>query len=69
MNCNINDTQSDIIEELIHVETDAIVLHESVSKPDKPNQMLGNDQNEDVTQTKVQFEPSPHSLRKIECTL
>ena len=41
---DINDTRNDIIEELIHKETDAIVI------------------NEDVTQTKVQIEPSPHSL-------
>ena len=39
MTTDINDTQSDIIEELIHVETDTIVLNESASKPDKPNQM------------------------------
>ena len=65
---DINDTQSDIIEELINVETDAIVINESGSKSDKPHQMLGNNQNEDMTQTKVQIEPSPHCLRKIKCT-
>ena len=65
---DINDTQNDIIEELIHVETDAIVLNKSASKPDKPNHLLQNNQNEDVTHTKVNIEPSPHSLRKTECT-
>ena len=48
---DINDTQSDIIEELIHVEPDVVVLNESASKPEQPNQMLGNNQSEDVTQT------------------
>ena len=65
---DINDRQSDIIEELIHVETDEIVLNESASKLGKPNQILGKNQNEDVTQTKLQIEPSPHSLRKMKCT-
>ena len=60
---NINDTQSDIIEELTHAETDAIVLNESANKPDKPNQMLGNNQNEDVTQTYVQIKTSPNRLK------
>ena len=39
---DINDTQSDTIEELIHVEAEAIVLNVSVSKPEQQNQMLGN---------------------------
>ena len=39
---NINDSQSDIIEELIHVETDAIMLNESACKLGQPDQTLGN---------------------------
>ena len=37
---DINDTQSGIIEEVIHIEADAIVLNMSASKLEKPNQML-----------------------------
>ena len=58
-------TQSDVIEELIQVETDEIVVNESASQPEKTNQMLENKQNEDVNQTKVQIEHSPQTLRKI----
>ena len=65
---DITDTQSDIIEELIHVETNEIVLNKSSSKPEKPNQIQDNNQNEDLNQREVQIEPSPHNLRKIECT-
>ena len=61
---NINETYGDITEELIHVETEEIVLNESASKLEKPNQILENNQNEDVNQTKVQIEPSSHSVRK-----
>ena len=66
---NINDTQSDIIEKMIHVETDAIMSKESACSLGQPNQILENKQNqtENMTQTKVQIEPSPHSLRKIKC--
>ena len=46
--CDINDTKSDIIEEWIHVETGEIVLNESASQSEKPNQMLQNNQNEGV---------------------
>ena len=48
---DINVTQSNIIEELIQVETDKIVLNESTSQPEKPNEMLKNNQNEDVNLT------------------
>ena len=72
---DVNDKQSDIIEdlsenieELIHIETEEIVLNKNASQPEKPNQVLQNNENEDVNQTKVQIEPSPHSLRKIKCT-
>ena len=34
---DINDTNGDIIEELIHVETDEIVLNKSASQPEKSN--------------------------------
>ena len=64
------DSQSDIVGELIHVETDAIMLIEGACKSGQPDQKLGNsqNQNENVTQTKVQIEPGPHSLSKIKCT-
>ena len=39
---DINDTQSDIIVELIHIDTDATVFNENACKPENPNQMLGN---------------------------
>ena len=63
---NINDSQSDIIEELIHVETEAIMLNESACKSGQPDQILENNQNqnENMTQTKAHIEPSPHSLNK-----
>ena len=59
----INDSQSDIVEELIHVETDAC-------KSGQSDQKLGNGQNknENITQTEVQIESGPHSLREIKCT-
>ena len=68
---NINDSQSGSVEELIHVQTDAIMLNEGACKSGQPNQKLGNsqNQNEHVTKTEVQIEPGPHSLRKVECTL
>ena len=43
---NINKTQSDIIEDLIQVKTDEIVLNESANQPEKPNQILENNQND-----------------------
>ena len=63
---NINDSQSNIVEELIHVETDAIMLNEDACKSGQPDQKLGNGQNknENMTQREVQIKPSPHSLRK-----
>ena len=67
---NINNSQSDIVEELIHVETDAIMLNEGACKSGQPDKILESKQNENenVTQTEVQIEPRPHSLRKIKCT-
>ena len=44
------------------------MLNENASQLEKPKQKLENNQNKDVNQTKVQTEPSPHNLRKIECT-
>ena len=66
----INDSQSDIVEELIHVETDAMMFNARAYKSGQPNQMLGNrkNQSKNVTQTEIQIEPSPHSLRKIKGT-
>ena len=70
--CNINDSHNDIIEELIHVQTDAILSNKGVckSKSVPSEQKVNNDQNqnENVTQTEVQIESGPQSIRKIECT-
>ena len=68
--CNINDSQNDIIEEMIHVQTDAILLIEGACKSEQSDQIIDNDQNqnENMTQTEVQIESGPQSLRKIECT-
>ena len=68
--CNINDSQNDSIEELIHVQPDAILLNEGDCKSRHSDQIIDNcqDQNENVTQTVVQVESGPQSIRKIECT-
>ena len=68
--CNINDSQNDIIEELIHGQTDAILLNEGACKSGHSDQMndIGQNQNENMTKTEVQIESGPQSLRKIECT-
>ena len=68
--CNINDSHNDIIEELIHVHTDAILLNEGACKSVTSDQKVdnGQNQNENMTQTEVQIEHGPQSLRKIECT-
>ena len=68
--CNINDSQNDIIEELVHVQTDAILLNEGSCKSKPPDQKVdnGQNQNENMTQTDIQSESGPQSLRKIECT-
>ena len=57
-------------EELIHAETDAIILNENACISGQPDQILENsqNQNENVSQTEAQIESSPHSLRKFECT-
>ena len=49
---NINDSQRDIIEELIHIKTDAIMLNEGACKSGQPDQILqnGQTQNENITQ-------------------
>ena len=67
---NKNDSQNDIAEELTRVETNTIMLNEGACKSGQPDQILENsqNQNENVTQTEVQIEPGPHSLRKIICT-
>ena len=38
--CNINDSQNDIIKELIHVQTDAILLKEGACKSEPSDQKL-----------------------------
>ena len=67
---NINDSHNDIIEELINVQTDAILLNEGACKSVPSDQKVDNDQNqnENMTQTEVQIESGLQSLRKIECT-
>ena len=66
---NIN-SQRDIVEELIHVQTDAIVLNEGACKSGQSDQIINDsqNQNENMTQTEVQIELGPQSLRKIKCT-
>ena len=68
--CNINDSHNGIIEELIHVQTDAIVSNKDACKSLPSDQKVDNDQNQDenMTQIEVQIESGPQSLRKIECT-
>ena len=53
--CNINDSQNDIIEELIHVPTYAILLNEGACKSGQSDQIIdnGQSQNKNVTQTEV----------------
>ena len=66
-----NETQSNIVEDLVQVETDEIVLNESTSQPftsEEINQMIESNQNESLIQTKVEIEPSHSSVRKVECT-
>ena len=67
--CNINDSQN-ITEKLIHVQTDAILVNEGACKSGQSDQIIdnGQNQNENMTQTKVQIDSDPQSLRKIECT-
>ena len=68
---NINDPQSGIVEELIHVETDAIMLSEGACKSGQPDHQLGNgqNQNENMIQTEVQIEPGPRSLKKSKVSI
>ena len=70
MECNINDSQNDIIEDLTHVQTDAILLNEGACKSGQSDQIIdnGQNQNENMTHTEVQIEAGPQSLRKNECT-
>ena len=62
--CNINDSQNDIIEELIHVQMDAILLNEGACKSKPFDQKVDNglNQNENMTQNEVQIESGPQSL-------
>ena len=68
--CDINDSQNDIIEELTHVQTDAILSNKGACKSVPSDQKVDNNQNQDenMTQIEVQIESGPQSLRKIECT-
>ena len=53
--CNINDSHNDIIEELIHVQTDAILLNEGACKTVPSDQKVDNGQNQNMIQTEVQI--------------
>ena len=71
---DINDSQNDIVEELIHVYTDAVMLNDVKSRQSDQvrdrDQIINNsqNQNENMTQTEVQIESGPQRLRKIKCT-
>ena len=68
--CNINDSHNDIIEELIHVQTDAMLSNKGACKSVPSDHKVDDDQNqnENMTQIEVQIESGPQGLRKIECT-
>ena len=59
--CDIHDSYNDIIEELIHVHTDAILSNEGACKSVPSDQKVDNDQNQNknMTQTEVQIELVP----------
>ena len=44
--CNIKASQSDIVEEFFHVQTDAIMLGEGACKPGQSDQIINNSQNQ-----------------------
>ena len=58
--CKINDSHNDI-EELIHVQTDAIVSNKDACKSVSSDQKVDNDQNQDgnMTQIEIQIESGP----------
>ena len=68
--CNINDSQNDIIEELVQTDNIASVSNKDACKSVSSDQQVDNDQiqDENMTQIEVQIESGPQSLRKIECT-
>ena len=51
--CNIYDSQSDIIKELTHVQTDAILLNEGACKSGQSDQIIDNGQNQNENMTKL----------------
>ena len=58
--CNINDSHNDIVEELIHVQTDAILLNECACKSVHSDQNdNGQNQNENMTQTESRLNLVP----------
>ena len=65
--CNINDSQNDIIEELIHVQPNAILLNEGVCKSGQSDQIIenGQNQNKNMTQTEIRIASGPQSLKKL----
>ena len=65
--CNINDSQNDIIEELVQTDTIALVSNKDACKSVSSDQKVEN-QDENMTQIEAQIESGPQSLRKIECT-
>ena len=66
-----SETQSDMVEELIQVETDDNVLNESTCQPiasEEINRIIESNQNKILKQTEVEVWLSPGCLRKVECT-
>ena len=66
-----SETQSDKVEELIHIETEEFVLNESTSQPVTPeeiNKKIESNENKMLKQREVEIEPRPGSIRKVECT-
>ena len=68
--CNINDSQNDIIDKLVQTDTIASVSNKDACKSVSSDQKVDNDQiqDENMTQIEVQVETGPQSLRQIECT-
>ena len=63
--------QSDLVEDLIQVETHEIILNEITSQPvtsEEINHMIESNWNKILNQTEVEIEPSLGSLINVECT-
>ena len=67
-----SEAQSDMIEDLIQVDTDGIILNENTSQSvtlEEINQMMKSSQNKILNPAEVETEQSPGSLRNLECIL